>query len=95
VLLLLAFFNAALVEVKLRRALWRWRARRVNAEGGPRGRRKPGIGVGISFWRFISCPFARVEGLDGLVDVSRCGTVDAIFGEGFISRDYTGISDAD
>lgn len=46
-LLLLAFLNAALVEVKLRRALWRWRARRVNAEGGPRGRRKPGIGVGI------------------------------------------------
>lgn len=58
-LLLLAFFNAALVEVKLRCALWRWRARRVNAEGGPRGRRKPGIGVGIlgcvSFLPFCSC----------------------------------------
>lgn len=66
-LLLLAFLNAALVEVKLRRALWRWRARTVNAEGGPRGRRKPGIGVGI-FRDFFSCPFARVEGLDSLVD---------------------------
>lgn len=47
------------------------------------------------FWRFLSCPFARVEGLDGLVDLSRCGTVDAIFGEGFISRDYIGISGSD
>lgn len=95
-LLLLAFFNAALVEVKLRRALWRWRARRVNAEGGPRGRRKPGIGVGIFWEGFLSCPFDRVEGLDGLfVDLFRCGTVDAIFGEGFISRDYIGTSDAD
>lgn len=67
-LVLLAFFNAALVEVKLRRALWRWRARRVNAEGGPRGRRKPGIGFGM-FESVLFYPFACVEGLDGLVDL--------------------------
>jgi len=45
--LLLAFFNAALVELKLR-AFWRWRVRSIRAVGGPPGRRKPGIGVGIS-----------------------------------------------
>lgn len=94
VLLLLTFFNAAPVEVKLRRVFWRWRMRRVIAEGGPRGRRKPGIGVGI-FGIFFLALLLLWRGLDDLVDLSRCGTVDAIFGEGFISRDYIGISDAD
>lgn len=64
---------------------------KVDLAGG--GNRE--LELAFSFWRFLSCPFARVEGLDGLVDLSRCGTVDAIFGEGFISRDYIGISDAD
>jgi hypothetical protein len=43
----LAFLNAALVEVKLR-AFWRWSARSIVADGGPLGRRKPGIGVGMA-----------------------------------------------
>jgi hypothetical protein len=47
-----------------------------------------------AFWRQLPCPFARAERLDDLVDFwmwnRRCN-----FGEGFISRDYIGTSDAD
>lgn len=45
-LVFLAFFNAALVEVKLR-TFWRCSVRSINVDGGPRGRRKAGIGAGI------------------------------------------------
>lgn len=85
--LVLAFFRAVLVEVKLRRAFGRWSARKVSAEGGPRGRRNPGIGVGI-----VGCcrdPCRKEQKKDNwfsfsllcsdrywaqLVDLSRCGT---------------------
>lgn len=54
-LVFLAFFNAALVEVKLR-TFWRCSVRSINVDGGPRGRRKAGIGVGI-----LVCFFLLIE----------------------------------
>lgn len=44
--LALAFLKAGRVALKARVG-WCWRVRRIWVEGGPRGRRKVGIGVGI------------------------------------------------